>query len=92
MLKKLEILRVTLPHFPQLLLLDEPFSGLDVDNRRFLNDLIENKGQNSTIVICSHNFEGIIGLCDRILFLVNGRILKVLMPDQYDSFLERLSN
>ncbi|MFW9992396.1 MAG: ABC transporter ATP-binding protein [Candidatus Odinarchaeota archaeon] len=89
MAKKLEILRVALPNFPKLLLLDEPFSGLDVENRRFLNQLITERDRDITVVICSHDFNAIAQLCTRVFYLEKGGITKVLTPPEYDFFLKK---
>ncbi|MFX0170942.1 MAG: ABC transporter ATP-binding protein [Candidatus Hodarchaeota archaeon] len=88
MAKKLEILRVLLPTLPKLLLLDEPFSGLDVENKKFLYQLITKQQVDRTVIICSHNFRTISRLCSRVFYLENGRITKVLLPTEYDFFLK----
>ncbi|MFX0051612.1 MAG: ATP-binding cassette domain-containing protein [Candidatus Hermodarchaeota archaeon] len=88
MAKKLEILRVLLPTLPKLLLLDEPFSGLDVENKKFLNQLITKRQADRTVIICSHNFRTIARLCSRVFYLENGGITKVLIPSEYDFFLK----
>ncbi|MFQ5977198.1 MAG: ABC transporter ATP-binding protein [Candidatus Heimdallarchaeota archaeon] len=89
MAKKLEILRVSLPRPPRLLLLDEPFSGLDVDNRKFLNTFISDKQPDTTVLISSHNFRVVTQLCDRVFLLEKGRLARILEPSDYDSFLKR---
>ena len=90
MAKKLEILRVILPN-PPLLLLDEPFSGLDVENKQFLDQIITDTNQksNRTVIICSHDFGSIARHCSRVFYLEKGRITKVLTPSEYDFFLEK---
>ncbi len=88
MAKKLELLRVSLPTLPKLLLLDEPFSGLDVENKHFINQLITQKPKDRTIIICSHDFPNIARLCDRVIYLEKGRLVKDLMPSEYNFFLE----
>jgi ABC-type multidrug transport system ATPase subunit len=91
MAKKLEILRVALPAFPRLLLLDEPFGGLDVENREFLNNLITERGPDTTVIICSHNFNAVARLCKRVVYLDKGKVVKVLEPSEFDFFLDKLS-
>jgi ABC-type multidrug transport system ATPase subunit len=90
MAKKLEILRVALPN-PPLLLLDEPFSGLDVENRQFLDQIITDTNHKSkrTVIICSHDFGSVARYCNRVLYLEKGRISKDLGPSEYDFFLEK---
>ncbi|MHA2224958.1 MAG: ABC transporter ATP-binding protein [Candidatus Hodarchaeales archaeon] len=87
MAKKLEILRVSSPTLPKLLLLDEPFSGLDVENKQFITHLIRNRPKDRTVIICSHDFNTIAQLCDRVAYIEKGRITKVLTPSEYDYFL-----
>lgn len=90
MAKKLEILRVALPK-PPLLLLDEPFSGLDVENRKFLDQIISdlNQKSNRTVIICSHDFQSVARFCNRVFYLEKGQITKSLTPSEYDFFLEK---
>jgi ABC-type multidrug transport system ATPase subunit len=89
MIKKLEIIRAIFPEFPELLLLDEPFSGLDVENREFLMDLIRNRESNSTVILCSHDFETVNRLCDRVVFLTKGKIERDLAPAEFNYFLNK---
>ncbi len=89
MAKKLEILRVILPTFPRLLLLDEPFSGLDGENREFFNKLFIERPSDRTIIMCSHDFNSIARLCTKVFFLEKGRISKILEPSEYDYFLNQ---
>ncbi|MHA1941519.1 MAG: ABC transporter ATP-binding protein [Candidatus Hodarchaeales archaeon] len=89
MIKKLEILRAIFPVFPDLLLLDEPFSGLDVENRKFLSDLIQNRDSKTTVILCSHNFETVNRLCTRVVYLDKGIIERDLTPDEYSYFLDK---
>lgn len=92
MAKKLEILRISLPHPPPLLLLDEPFSGLDVENSAFMASLIADKDSDTTIVIASHNFRMVTQLCNRIFYLEKGKLARVLEPSEYDFFLNQMEN
>ncbi len=91
MAKKLEILRVVLPNHPKLLLLDEPFSGLDVANRQFLNQLITDKPPETTVIICSHDFNAVARVCNRVFYLEKGKLLKILTPSEYNYFLDRMN-
>ncbi|MHA1443848.1 MAG: ABC transporter ATP-binding protein [Candidatus Hodarchaeales archaeon] len=89
MRKKLEILRTVLPDFPKLLLLDEPFSGLDGENRKFLRDLLTNREETKTVVLCSHDLRTVGELCNKVVYLEKGRIIKILTPSEYDFFLDK---
>ena len=63
---------------PQLLLLDEPMSGLDPIGRREIRDLImQMKEEKKTIFFCSHILADVEMLCDRIAILNKGKLMKV---------------
>ncbi len=63
-------------HNPELLFLDEPTSGLDPVNAKTIKDIIlEQKKQGRTIFLTTHNMTVAEQLCDRVAFLVDGRIL-----------------
>lgn len=58
---------------PQLLVLDEPFSGLDPIGRVEFRDLIQQlKDEGTTIFISSHILSDVEFLCDRVLILARG--------------------
>lgn len=62
-------------HSPQLLILDEPFSGLDPVGRREIRDLFEFlKNQGTSLFISSHILSDVEHLCDRASIMVNGEI------------------
>lgn len=70
------ILSRALAHSPELILLDEPMSGLDPDSRATLEDLLEEAAQRgSTIVMAVHHAEDIPSFAKRIIALENGRII-----------------
>lgn len=58
---------------PDIVFLDEPTAGLDVEGRAALHKLIKNlKSQQKTIVLASHDMDEIEQLCDRIGILKDG--------------------
>ncbi len=64
---------------PDLLLLDEPYSGLDPVGRRDLRTLLQRlKAQGKTIVLSSHIVPDVEAVCDRVGILSEGRIARVL--------------
>ncbi|NLI47870.1 MAG: heme ABC exporter ATP-binding protein CcmA [Acidobacteria bacterium] len=74
MKQRLAIARA-LQHQPELVLLDEPFTGLDQHAAVILRDLLHRlKGEGRTILMISHQLEHAAELGDRILVLVSGRI------------------
>lgn len=66
----------TILHDPRLLILDEPFSGLDPINSDLLRDIIhELKDGGRTILFASHRMEQVEQLCDDICLISKGQIL-----------------
>ena len=61
---------------PDVIFLDEPTAGLDVEGRRSLHEQIRNlKSHGKTIVLASHDMAEVEALCDRIAILNNGKIV-----------------
>lgn len=61
-------------HEPKLLILDEPFSGLDPINvEEFMNMIKELKNKGTSIIFSSHRMEHVELFCDQLLILVNGK-------------------
>lgn len=64
----------TVVHRPALLVIDEPFSGLDPVNTRVLSEFLRGlRADGTTIVMCSHQMNRVEELCDRLLMLHGGR-------------------
>ena len=62
-------------HNPEILILDEPTAGVDVELRRELwHHLIELNKKGKTIILTSHYLDEVQKLCDRILIINNGGI------------------
>lgn len=60
----------TLIHEPKLIILDEPFSGLDPVNAELLKDgIIELKNQGSCVIFSSHNMDNVEKICDHLVML-----------------------
>jgi len=65
-----------LMHAPQLLLLDEPFSGLDFEAQLHLREIItENRNQGITQIVVAHDLDLIADLGERFIVLKQGEIL-----------------
>jgi ABC-2 type transport system ATP-binding protein len=63
-------------HDPQVLLLDEPVSGMDPMNRRHVVDLVKRFGrEGKTVLVSSHILHEIEAMTRRVLLIHNGRIL-----------------
>ena len=66
----------TLLHQPELLIVDEPFSGLDPVNTQMVKDLlVEQHQQGVTIILCSHQMHQVEELCQRIVLIDHGRVM-----------------
>ena len=64
---------VTIIHDPELVILDEPFSGLDPVNTELLKELvIDMKNRGKAVVLSTHQMNQVEELCDRILMINNG--------------------
>jgi len=66
----------TLVHEPELLMVDEPFSGLDPVNTRMVKDILRDLRESGVaIIMSSHQMHQVEELCDRILLIDHGRPL-----------------
>jgi ABC-2 type transport system ATP-binding protein len=66
----------TLIHQPDLVIIDEPFSGLDPVNTQVVKDLLlELHRQNVTIIMSTHQMQQVEELCDRILLINHGKVM-----------------
>jgi ABC-2 type transport system ATP-binding protein len=73
-------------HQPEILFLDEPTTGIDVGSARQVRQLIERLHQaGTTIFLTTHYIEEAERLCDRIAFIVSGRIVRI---DTVDKLME----
>lgn len=64
----------TLIHEPELIILDEPFSGLDPVNAELLvSGIQEAEERGACIIFSSHNMANVEELCDELLMLINGK-------------------
>jgi fluoroquinolone transport system ATP-binding protein len=66
---------------PDMLFLDEPTNGLDPKNAMILKDMIKAyRNQGGTVFITSHIMSDIEQLCDRVAFIVDGKIVELASP------------
>ena len=78
MLQRLTIARATL-HEPDVLLLDEPYTGLDQGATRLLDDLLSRESEKGrTIFMITHDLARGLDLCQRIAILNRGKIAQVV--------------
>jgi len=63
-------------HEPRIVLLDEPFTALDIESRQFVRDKIRelaSSGSNA-VVVSSHDLADLQKLCSRVALMVKGRV------------------
>ena len=65
---------VTIVHDPDLVILDEPFSGLDPVNTEILKTIVVGlRDRGKTVVLSTHQMNQVEELCDRVLMIDKGR-------------------
>lgn len=66
----------TLIHEPKLVILDEPFSGLDPVNAELLKDgILDLKEKGSCVIFSSHNMDNVEKICDHLVMLKSGEMV-----------------
>jgi ABC-2 type transport system ATP-binding protein len=60
---------------PELLILDEPTTGLDPEQRANLRSILSGLGQHATVLVSTHQTEDVAALCDRVVVMDAGRIM-----------------
>jgi ABC-2 type transport system ATP-binding protein len=66
----------TLVHRPDLVVIDEPFSGLDPLNTQMVKDLLNEQRQRGvTIIMSTHQMHQVEELCDRIVLIDHGKVM-----------------
>lgn len=82
MVQRLTIARATL-HEPDVLLLDEPYTGLDQEASRLLDSLLrEESARGRTILMITHDLGHGLGLADRLAILHRGQIAREVSRDE----------
>lgn len=73
----------SLMHQPEVVFLDEPTAGLDPVNAKKVKDIVrELKHSGKTVLITTHNMSVADELCDRVAFIVDGRIRLIDSPGE----------
>jgi ABC-2 type transport system ATP-binding protein len=75
---------------PQLIMLDEPFANIDPSTQFRLKKLLKDAGKNCTTIVSSHDLNHITDVCDRILLMEKGMIIKDIITGS--STLDELEN
>jgi ABC-2 type transport system ATP-binding protein len=90
MRQRLCLARCLLNH-PRLLVLDEPFDGLDAESRRLILDILPqvSKEQGTAVFVTSHNLAEVEEISDRVAIIKQGRLLAV---DKMESLKKQVVN
>ncbi|WP_261176223.1 ABC transporter ATP-binding protein [Anaerobacillus sp. CMMVII] len=76
MLQRIAIARAII-HDPEILLFDEPHTGLDQQAIKILNQVIlKMKANGSTVIMVTHDFQQAVETCDRVLIFRNGKLVE----------------
>ncbi len=74
---------IALASKPKLLLLDEPFAGMNPEETRHMMELTQNVRESGiTVVLVEHNMKAVMGLCDRLTVLNFGTVLDDGSPER----------
>ena len=68
-------LAAALLHDPEVLILDEPTTGLDPNQLVEIRDLIKNIGKNKTVFLSTHIMQEVEAICDRVIIINDGKIV-----------------
>jgi ABC-2 type transport system ATP-binding protein len=68
-------LAAALIHTPDVLILDEPTTGLDPNQIVEIRDVIKNYGRNRTVLFSSHILQEVEAICDRVIIINQGKII-----------------
>jgi ABC-2 type transport system ATP-binding protein len=86
-------LATALLHQPDVLILDEPTTGLDPNQLVEIRDLIKNIGKDKTVFLSTHIMQEVEAICDRVIIIDKGKIvtdkkLNSLVTDTTEQILE----
>lgn len=70
-------LAIALLSDPQVVLLDEPTSGVDLETKRSIWKVIERLTKGKTLILISHSMEEVEALCKRVCLLNQGKMLEI---------------
>ncbi|MEZ4852891.1 gliding motility-associated ABC transporter ATP-binding subunit GldA [Flavobacterium sp.] len=63
-------------HDPEVLILDEPTTGLDPNQLVEIRELIKNVGKNKTVFLSTHIMQEVEAICDRIIIINKGELVE----------------
>ncbi len=62
-------------HDPEVLILDEPTTGLDPNQLMEIRNVIKNAGKDKTVFLSTHIMQEVEAICDRVIIINNGKIV-----------------
>ena len=68
-------LATALLHNPDVLILDEPTTGLDPNQLVEIRNVLKNVGKNKTVFLSTHIMQEVEAICDRVIIINNGKIV-----------------
>lgn len=85
-------LACALLHNPEVLILDEPTTGLDPNQLVEIRELIKNIGKDKTVFLSTHIMQEVEAICDRVIIINKGKIvedknLKTLVKEQINQII-----
>jgi ABC-2 type transport system ATP-binding protein len=89
-MKRRITIAAALIHEPDILFLDEPTTGLDVQSSRMIRNLVKELNKNgSTVFLTTHYIEEADHLCQRVAIISQGRIVDVDSPEKLKTSIEK---
>jgi ABC-2 type transport system ATP-binding protein len=82
-------LAAALIHDPEVLILDEPTTGLDPNQIVEIREVIKTLGQNKTVLFSSHILQEVEAICDRVIIINRG---KLVANDKLSNLRQQVSN
>ncbi len=83
-------LATALLHNPDVLILDEPTTGLDPNQLVEIRELIKNIGRDKTVFLSTHIMQEVEAICDRIIIIHKGKIVEDAQLADLGSNLEKV--
>lgn len=83
-------LATALLHNPDVLILDEPTTGLDPNQLVEIRELIKNIGKDKTVFLSTHIMQEVEAICDRIIIINKGKIVEDALISDLGTNLEKI--
>ena len=77
-------------HDPDVLILDEPTTGLDPNQLVEIRKLIREIGKDKTVLLSTHIMQEVEAICDQVIFIKKGKIIRQAAIEEFDGKAENL--